>query len=324
MADDRYPEPVRHVELKALALLMLGLALVVAFTVYVLYARGTFEETQRLYLMADNSEGVSVGADLTFSGFPVGRVQRIELVPTGQARIVIDVPRKDTRWLRRSSVFTLERGLVGGARLRAFTGNLEDEPLPPDAVRPVLRGDTTDELPALIAGLKRVLDNVERMTARDSDLNTGLAAVRTIAERLGGRYGTLTALLGSEEEARKVIAAIDRANALLISLEALSQKLGRTLDKADARLFDAGGVMDETQKVLAQLNAALSDARASLKKADTVLAEAQKIAANTSAATADLGVLRAQVEASLRKLSALIEEINRKWPFARDTEVKLP
>jgi phospholipid/cholesterol/gamma-HCH transport system substrate-binding protein len=34
--------------------------------------------------------------------------------------------------------------------------------------------------------------------------------------------------------------------------------------------------------------------------------------------------LRAQVEASLRNVDALILEVNRKWPFARDTEVKLP
>jgi phospholipid/cholesterol/gamma-HCH transport system substrate-binding protein len=324
VADDRYPRPPRHVELKALALLVLVLGLVVGFALYVLYARGVFEDTQRLVLMADNSEGVSVGADLTFSGFPVGRVQKIELAPTGQARIVIDVPRKDTRWLRATSVFTLERGLVGGARLRAFTGNLDDPPLAPDAVRPVLRGDTTDELPALIASLKRVLDNVERMTARDSDLNTSLAAMRAMAERLGGRYGALTALLGSEEEAKKAIASIDRANALLASLEQLSQKLGRTVDKADARVFGAGGVLDGTEQAIAQLNGALGDARASLKKADAVLAEAQKIAANTSAATEDLGALRAQVEASLRKLSALIEQINRKWPFERDTGVTLP
>ena len=38
----------------------------------------------------------------------------------------------------------------------------------------------------------------------------------------------------------------------------------------------------------------------------------------------DLGTLRAEVEASLRKVSALVDEINRKWPFARDTKVKLP
>ncbi len=323
-AEERYPQPPRHVELKALALLVLVLALVAAFALYVLHARGTFEETQRLILMADNSEGVSVGADLTFSGFPVGRVQKIELAPTGQARIVIDVPRKDTRWLRASSVFTLERGLVGGARLRAFTGNLDDLPLAPDAVRPVLRGDTTDELPALIASLKRVLDNLDRMTAADSDINVSLGAMRTMAERLGGRYGALTALLGSEEEAKKLIASIDRANALLASLDQLSQKLGRTLDNADARVLGAGGVVDETQKAIAQLNSALGDARETLKKADAVLAEAQKAAANTSAATEDLGALRAQVEASLRKLSALIEEINRKWPFERDTGVSLP
>jgi len=324
MADDRSPQVPRHVELKALALLALVVGLLAAFVVYVLYARGTFEETQRLVLMADNSEGVSVGADLTFSGFPVGRVQRIELAPTGQARIVIDVPQKDTRWLRSTSVFTLERGLVGGARLRAFTGNLDDPPLAPDAVRPVLRGDTTDELPALIQSLKRVLDNFERMTAADSDINVSLGALRSMAERLGGRYGALTALLGSEEEAKKLIASIDRANALLASLEQLSAKLGRTVDHADARVLGAGGVVDETQKAIAQLNAALGDARETLKKADAVLAEAQKAAANTSAATEDLGALRAQVEASLRKLSALIEEINRKWPFERDTGVKLP
>ena len=39
---------------------------------------------------------------------------------------------------------------------------------------------------------------------------------------------------------------------------------------------------------------------------------------------ADLVSLRSEVERSLRKTTQLIEEINRKWPFARDTEIKLP
>jgi phospholipid/cholesterol/gamma-HCH transport system substrate-binding protein len=30
------------------------------------------------------------------------------------------------------------------------------------------------------------------------------------------------------------------------------------------------------------------------------------------------------VDANLRKVEALIDQVNRKWPFARDTEVKLP
>ena len=46
--------------------------------------------------------------------------------------------------------------------------------------------------------------------------------------------------------------------------------------------------------------------------------------ANTKADTTDLVALRAEVEANLRKITSLIDEINRKWPFARDTKIKLP
>jgi phospholipid/cholesterol/gamma-HCH transport system substrate-binding protein len=82
--------------------------------------------------------------------------------------------------------------------------------------------------------------------------------------------------------------------------------------------------MEETRKTVASLNAALAEAREGLRKADAILADAQKIAASTREATTDLGTLRQEVESSLRRVNSLIDEINRKWPFARDTEVKLP
>ena len=55
-----------------------------------------------------------------------------------------------------------------------------------------------------------------------------------------------------------------------------------------------------------------------------MLVEAQGIGANVRGATADLGTLRGEVDATLRKVEGMINELNRKWPFARDTEVKLP
>src|SRR5215213_6292160 len=128
----RQPDPIgRPKNLQFRAGMLLGLTLVVAtmFLLYVLYARGAFEATQRLTLISDNAEGVGVGMDLSFSGFPIGRVNRIALGDDGRARIEIRVPVKDARWLKQSSIFTLERGIVGGARIRAFTGNLQDAPL---------------------------------------------------------------------------------------------------------------------------------------------------------------------------------------------------
>ena len=304
------PRPIRNIELKAAALLVLMVALVCGSIAYVMYARGMFERTQRLVLISDNSEGVIPGMDLTFSGFPIGRVQRSELAGDGKVRILVDVASKDARWLRTSSVFTLERGVVGDTRLRAFTGVLTDPPLPDGAERTVLGGDVAAEIPRLVGTVRALVENLETITKADSSLNQSLANLQTVTASLNGRYGALGTLVGSEANAQKVIDTLDRANALLA--------------KADQRMFGARGLMDETQAAVVQLNAILGDARASLKKVDAVLAEAQAVGANARVATTDLGALRAQVEASLRKVESLVNEVNRKWPLARDTELKLP
>jgi phospholipid/cholesterol/gamma-HCH transport system substrate-binding protein len=321
----------KDLEFKVKLLLILTVATAIAFVLYVMYARGVFEPTQRLILVVDNAEGVSVGMDLTFSGFSIGRVRRIVLRDDGKARIVIDVPLDDARWLRSTSIFTLERSLVGSSKIRVFTANLQDPPLEDRAERPVLRGDATEELPSMIAALKNTLENIERMTATEGSLQASLGNVRTITERMGGRQGVLGGVLGSEDNAKKVVAAIDRANSLLASLGGVSTKLDSALGKTDSmlgkteqRVFGAGGVMDETQKAVAQANSILGEVRESLKKMDALLADAQVVGTNAKAATTDLRALRAEVDASLRKVANLIDEINRKWPFERETGIKLP
>lgn len=291
-------------------LLILITSLVLGFLLYVMYARGVFESQQQLVLISDDSEGVIVGMDMTFSGFPIGRVRRIELAADGKARMVIDVPRKDAHWLRTSSIFTMERGMVGETRIRAFSGILTDPPLPEGAERTVLRGDTNAEIPRLVASARALLENLETMTGADSSINASMANVRTMTERLSGRYGMLTGVLGSEEQAKKIIDTLNRTNTLLT--------------KADQRVFGPNGVMDGTQAAVTQLNTVLTDVRASLQKVDAVLVEAQAVGANARVASTDLGALRAEVEISLRKVTQLVDEVNRKWPFARDTEIKLP
>jgi phospholipid/cholesterol/gamma-HCH transport system substrate-binding protein len=295
-----------------------------SFIVYVLYARGVFEQTQRMYLIADNAEGVGLGTDLTFAGFPIGRVRNIRLRDDGKVRISIRVPVSEAKWLRESSVFVLDVPLVGAAKLRAFTANFQDAPLPDRAERPVLRGDTNQEIPRLVASVRSVLENLEQMTDSGSSLQLSLNNARTVTERMAGKYGVLGGMLGGDDNARKLIASIDRANTLLASLNGVALKMDSVLSKTDERVLGPGGMVDETQKAVKEANAILTEVRASLKRVDGILADAQAAAGNVKAATTDLGALRAEVDASLRKVAALIDEINRKWPFERDTKIKLP
>src|ERR671912_758806 len=95
--DDIRATPIpKNLQFKVGLLLGLTVMIAVGFLAYALYARGVFEPTQRLTLISENAEGVSIGMDLTFSGFPIGRVERLALDEQGRARIVIEVPRKDS------------------------------------------------------------------------------------------------------------------------------------------------------------------------------------------------------------------------------------
>jgi phospholipid/cholesterol/gamma-HCH transport system substrate-binding protein len=304
------PDEPKHVEAKALILLLVIGALIIAFFLYVMYARGVFEKTQTLVLVTDNSEGVIPGMDMSFAGFPIGRVRQVDLGKDGKVNITVDIPKDDAKWLRTTSVFTLESSVVGQTRLRAYSGILTDPPLPDKAQRPVLRGDAAAEIPRLLSTARTLLENLETMTRPDSAIGNTLTNVETLSGRLTGRYGVLGTALGGDEEAKKLLQTLQRVDSLLA--------------KTDQRLYGRNGLMDDTQAAVKELNGMLADARVTLQKVDAVLVEAQAVGANARVATQDLGRLRGEVDASLRKVNRLVDEINRKWPFKRDTEIKLP
>ena len=278
-----------NIEFKVALLIIVMVTLMLGSLVYVMYARGVFESTQRVVLTSDDSEGVIVGMDLTFSGFPIGRVQRVELSDEGKARIIIEVAREDAKWLRTSSVFTMERSMVGSTHLHVYTGVLADPPLPDGAVRAVLIGNAAAEIPQLVNTVRGLVENLQNMTKPDSSLNMSLGNLQTVTQNLTGPYGALSVVLGSEAHAKKVISTLDESKAAMI-----------------------------------QVNTILGEVRTSLKGVDAVLVEAQAVGANARVATTDLAALREQVEMNLRKVEHLVDEINRKWPLARDTEIKLP
>ncbi len=316
------PEPssplaAPNLERKATLLLVFMLLLVCSSVLFVLYSRGAFDATQRLVLMADDSEGVVAGMDLTFSGFPIGRVHAIELADTGKVRILVDVAQKDAHWLRTSSVFTMVRGVVGAPIIRAYTGLLEDPLLPDGAVRTVLQGDVSAEIPKVISSTRELIDNLNTLTSANGSVGATLNNLQTLTAKLNGPGGALGVMLGNDQDSKKIGSTLDRTNSLLAKLDGMAAK-------TDAQVFGDKGVLPQANATVVQLNALLTDARESLKKVDSVLQDAQAISTNARSATADLGVLRSDVEASLRKVDGLINEINRKWPFARNSELQLP
>jgi phospholipid/cholesterol/gamma-HCH transport system substrate-binding protein len=188
----------------------------------------------------------------------------------------------------------------------------------------VLRGDFNEEIGRVIGATRDVLDNLNQITAESSEFNRSMANLQVFTEKLQSRRGALHAIFGNEEDARKLVAAVERANAAMAQIQTLANRGSTLVQNADTRVFARGGVADDAQASLQELRSLLVDARGSLQKMDAVLTEAQGVAGNVRTATEDLGSLRTDVEVNLRKIEDLVNDLNRKFPFAKERKVELP
>lgn len=314
---------------KAITLLVILVLTIVGTSVYILYARGVFERHQIVVLRTEDAGGVDVGMPLTFAGFSIGRITRISLGDDGYARLVVEVPERDAKWLRVSSVFTLERGLVGGTKIKAYSGLLEDPPLPDGEQRDLLSGDAGSQIPFIASAAKELLESLNSVT-----------------KTLQGGGGALELVMGNPADRQRVIQLLDRSDQLL-------KRLDQVTANADVQVFGKAGLMPQVNALMPQVNALVPEVRAvvpqvsalvpevaalikqvtatvgsvqeSLKRVDGILADVQVVTTSTKAATVDLVTLRNEVEQSLQQVNTLLVSLQTKWPFAGSSaEVQLP
>lgn len=322
---------IENLEFKVGLLVTLTALLVIGLTIYSLYARGWFEPTLTIRLTAPNAEGVSVGMPVSFSGFPIGEVKKMDLTEDGKVLLEVAIPLKDAKWLRHNSQFVLQRGLLGGAQIKAFTADLKEAPVQPGARFPLLAAEDPTDIGVIKQRVQDLLDNVVAMTQSEAPINRTLGHVATMTGRMAGEYGVLEGVMGTPEKAAQVVRIIEQAHTLMTHVNGISLKVDGMLAKADRQVFDPDGILDHTRQAVVQVNHMLTEVRESLKKADAILASAQRASAdvavitgNVKEASTDMAQLRTEIDDSVRKVNHLINEINKKWPFARDVEIKTP
>ena len=288
-----------------------------AFIVYLLYARGFFEDIFHLQLAAVSADGVAPGVPVVFSGIEIGRVTSLGLNDQGGIIIRTEFLSRNAKWLKENSTFILDKPIVGGAKIRVESPDMNAPPLPDNATMLLLSSDISKEIPLLVEQVKAVLSNIEHLTRKDGEINAMLGDLNTVTQRMTGDYGMLEGILGSPEKARAVTDSLEK-------IRALTNKLDGIAGKADQWLFAPEGVADNVDASLAQVRLMLNDAQSSLKKADELMTNAVGISADVKGGTQDIVQLRAEIDDAVRQASELVNEINKKWPFAREPKVELP
>jgi phospholipid/cholesterol/gamma-HCH transport system substrate-binding protein len=240
------------------------------------------------------------------------------------ARIMISVDSQQSVWLRANSQFSLDKPLVGAARIKVESADLNSPELNTKMTHPLNIATGDVDVPALVAKVNGVLDqfnqlavNLAYITRRNGEANTALVNVQHITQAMTGKYGISQGLLGGEQQAQLLVDTLKNTRDLTQNLNQLSVKI-------DHLAFDKGGLADKADASLAQFPPMLTDIRTSLKKVDELLVNTNALTSNLKQGTDDMGQLRSEVDEALSKTNQLITKINRFLPAGKAGEVKLP
>lgn len=316
---------IQKVELKVGFFLVITSVIIFSAIGYVAYKKGFFAKIPTFTLAAKSGEDLTEGMPVVFSGFKIGAVQTLELSDDGSVLIKIKVPEQHGKWLRTDSVFIVNKPLLGSPRIVVVTHNLQSPLLSPKQVSEVTHSsdinETIKKAQPLLDKITKIAGNIEIMTANlkdpEGEVRKILAHTERFTNNLSQKKSFLEMAISDQKSIDALYAAMQQTKDITMQVEGILQKVNKMALKTDAAVYGEEGS-------LPLMNKSLKDVLTKLQNLNTTVDNINKISNDAAAATTGMIGLREQVDATVASLNELVREIEKKIPFKKNPEIKLP
>jgi phospholipid/cholesterol/gamma-HCH transport system substrate-binding protein len=315
----------RKLEFKVGLFVLVTSALIIASVGYVAFKKDVFSRVDTYTLSSFSGEDLTEGMPVLLSGYKIGRVDVLELGSDGRILIRIKIPHRHAKWLRKDSVFIINKPLFGDPRIVLSTGKMTSPPLSTETVKEVLVAndinETIKKLEPVVERLNRITINIETLTKNlanpKGDVNQILRHTASLAERLAGTESLLDLAVGNPDTVAAVQAALQNTEGITNEMTLILQKVDAMAAKSDESLYGKDGIFPSLRTLLLDLVGKLA-------KLDQFIIHVNNVGANVDASTKDLKVLRKDIDATVSNINNLVKELDRKIPFKKDPQIKLP
>lgn len=288
---------------------------------FILIRKHVFTNHFYFTLSSATGEGISEGMPLLFSGFEIGRVDRFELNDKGTVLVVVKVPEEHAFRINKSSVFTLERPLIGSSRFIVTTPNTMETLADSSYVFETKMVDDINEvikkLQPMVEKIDEIAINLKNLTDDKSHLSKTLANAEKITAGLADKRGIIEMMAGDKAAAAQFREGVAHLNNSLGEIETLVGNANKTLVKADDQILGDEGT-------LAKVNAIVEDVNKKMADLDILIASLIKSGENLQEGTKDMDVLRKDLDSIINSVNSMVKDIRSVIPTTQNKDLKLP
>ncbi|MDO8720950.1 MAG: MlaD family protein [Syntrophales bacterium] len=315
----------QKIELKVWLFLIISTMLIAASIGYVAYKKGFFAKVYTFTLSSKSGEDLTEGMPVIFSGFKIGTVHSLELSDDGSVIIKIKIPERHVKWIRMDSTFIVNKPLIGSARIVVVTDNLQSAVLSPGKATDVVNVSDVNEavkkLQPLLEKVDKIAGNTETLTKNLADpkgsVHKILANAESLTANLAQKKSLLEMAISDRESIDSIYAALKKTRDITAQVETILKRVDKMAGKTDDMVYGEEGALPTVIK-------ALKDVLAKLEKLNTTVDNINKISNEAADSASDLKVLREQIDAAVTSLGDLARELEKKIPFKKAPEIKLP
>jgi len=294
---------------------ILGVGAVVALLLGITVRTDVFAKKFDVYVSPPSATAFSVGQEVRFQGFAIGRVHHIALQPHGGVRITLRLLERYHGMLHQGAVVRLvKEGFIGHETVEITSGK-------PDA--PVLRAgaevayQTEATLDQLLLDLKPAVTNADTLLRElvklarwlndpDGDMRQATANLRrvtagvekgalqktmTALEQAAGETARLAGQMNRHETPRHLADSLRRTAAILKDIEPLARQMGQ-----------------QGPETLTQVNRLLA-------RLDQVSKSLARIAADMEEITPELPGLARESRDAIAEMQRLLQGLRGSWLF---------
>jgi len=287
----------KKVELKVGVFVVVTTLMILSAVLYIAYSKGFFATEHTFTISSKSGEELTEGMPIYFSGFNIGRVKKLELSNQGLVLVRISIPDQHVKWIKSSSIFSINKPLFGSSKLIVTTPNLNSHPLSPKDIPEIVRIDNIDEA---IKMVKPTLEKVDKVVFNIEKITANLAKKDSIIDMVVGDPDSARSIRESTLKTRDILTKVD--NILL---------------KTDEQVYGNDGVLLLVRKIL-------KDLISKLEKMNVTIDNINKVSSAAAESTQDLKLLREQIDSTVNAIGNLVNEIDKKIPFKKEPEIKLP
>ncbi len=262
-------------EIKVAVLVILSIVLFYwGFTF--LKGRNLFDNSNKLYAVYDNVSGLVVSAPVTINGLNIGKVNSIEILPTGKMKVELLITNEQIQIAKSSIAQIMDSGLIGGREI-AILNNFSDKNFV--ASGDVLKtsdklgltaelanqiGPVKDKVEVLLENANKLIENLNATldASTQQKLKSAIASLEVTMAEFSQTSKSINGILAdNKSKLTTTLANFEKTSGNLNSMTSSLEKadLGATVKKLEATLTSVNGMMANLEQGKGSMGKLLSD-----------------------------------------------------------------